>query len=77
MLRGASTTAGSPAGTDSEMVSPFVLLQAVRSVPLREEDMTEGTIDETFKVLNLLNNICSTTFFLMLVSNLFFCINDT
>lgn len=64
MLTETSTAAGSPAGTDGEVVSPFVLFQAVRGVTLREEDMTVEKINETFKVLNvpsqyLLNNSLS------------------
>lgn len=53
MLTETSTAAGSPAGTDGEVVSPFVLFQAVRGVTLREEDMTVEKINETFKVLNV------------------------
>lgn len=53
MLTEASTAAGSPAGTDGEMVSPFVLFQAVTSVTQREEDMRVEKINETFKVLNV------------------------
>lgn len=53
MLTEASTTAGSPAGTDGEMVSPFVLFQATRSVTPTEEVMTVKKSDQKFKIINI------------------------